>query len=147
MLRSVRDDRFPDHPLEEELGFVAIVLGTSKLDVVYRGLAAGRIGPDVMELQQGARGAAAAPSRHEGATVAVSSHHRTPDLGRDVTGAGRDRTARPRAVGGRELLAGQILEQQGERPIEDLGGVSGGHGVAEEVLRLPQLVPRRALQR
>jgi hypothetical protein len=46
-------------------------------------------------------------------------------------------SAGPRRLGFGELLSGQVLEQRGERAIDDLRHVSVGNGVSEEILGEP----------
>jgi hypothetical protein len=99
---------------------------TSELDVLHGGLAAHTVRLTMMELQKGARIAAAFLLAHEGATSAISEPGRVPDLRGSVAGADVLALAGARPSRRGELLARQILEQHGECPVHDRVDVSVG---------------------
>jgi hypothetical protein len=111
-------------------------VGTAtELDVLYRGFAPHAVRIDMMELDEGPLVAASPALAHERAGAVVTERRAAPDLGRDVAAAGSRAATRPRRLRRRELLLGQVFEQRRQRPIDDLRQISGGDGVAEQVLR------------
>ena len=95
-----------------------------------------------MELEE-APLAAPPPARgDEGAAAPVSGPDRPPHVRRDVPGVLRLATALAGPLGGGELLPLEVLDEQGERAIEDLGQIAAGNGVSEQVLGPPQLLAR-----
>src|SRR5688572_15868530 len=52
--------------------------------------------------------------------------------------------ARPRLIGLGQLLAGELVEKEGEGAVEHGVVVSGRHHVPEQVLRAPELLERLA---
>lgn len=73
---------------EDLLGFIAVMCPAPQLDVLDRRLPAGRVGLDVMELQEAPLLAAPPRAADERALPAVALPHRPPDLCRDVPGPG-----------------------------------------------------------
>lgn len=118
------------------LAFVGVVRTTQKPDVSDRRLASHAVRVDVMELNERPLIAASPALAHESAGTTITPPHRALDLGRDITAARRGTATGPRPFRGCELLPGQVFEESRERPIEDLGHVSGGDGVTEQVLSL-----------
>src|SRR5687767_7368026 len=86
---------------------------------------------------------------HERALAAVATPHRALDLGRHVAAAGSwcGYAARPRRSSRRELVLLELGDGQIEYAIEHLGEISGWDLMAQEVLRLAQLLARALLDR
>jgi hypothetical protein len=127
---------------ELEVGLIGIVRAAPKLDIADRRLAAFGVGLDVVELDEAAFPASASVMADERATTAVPDPDRALHARGDMARLFGSRLARARPVGRGELLARQVIQQRGERPVHDLRRVAGGNGVTEQVLRAAQLLAR-----
>jgi hypothetical protein len=97
----------------------------------------------VIQFQKAARPAAVSVRSDKRALTLVAVPNGAPDVRRDVT-----RSSSPRAgdttrtsVRGPHLLLFELGDQGIQCSVEDLRDISGGQGVAQQGLRLPQLVP------
>src|SRR5438045_2415945 len=95
----------------------------AQLDVLDRGFATCGVGTHVVELQPTAFSAATARAADECAARAVAHPHRALDLVRDVARAWLRTLARARCLRRPELLLREVLQQEVQRPIEDLRDV------------------------
>src|SRR5262245_56960714 len=121
---------------------MAVVCLAPKRDVRDRRLATHAVRLEMMELHECPLIAPAPILADEGAASTIPKPHPAPDLCGDVSGSRPRAVAGPRPIRGRELLPGQVLEQERERPVDDLGRVAGRDGVAEEVLGHAELLAR-----
>ena len=127
---------------EVQPALVIVVTPAAQLDLLHRRLTAEGVGVHVMELHEPALIAPMAARADELATSDVPNPDGAFHCRRGVT---RPRVLRARPtrlprVG--KLLLGQVYEQCGEGPVEDGGVIPGRDGVAEHVLRQPQLLER-----
>jgi hypothetical protein len=102
---------------------------------------------DVIELQPAGLAASAAALVHEGAAPLVPLVHRPLDRIRDVPRPGDARRWRrvvPRLPADCESLLLQVHDESFEGLVEDHRQLPAGNAVAEEILRLPELVPKSA---
>ena len=103
-----------------------------------------------MELQEGALRASVSAFGDEAALAAVTAPHRALDMPRDIPRRENRRSklpirpgadsARPRLRGCPELGFLHLLEEQGERAVEDRAWVAVRDLAAEKGLNAPQLV-------
>ena len=145
---SFRNELLPGGPLlpyevdsEEQLRLVDVVRATAELDVFFDGCTSDGVRLNVMELEK--RGLATAPfCANERATSAVAPPHVSAHSGRDMARAlgARSRCARSRSLGKAPAL--ETFNQQRERAVEDLGGVSRRHSVPKQRLGAAELVVR-----
>jgi hypothetical protein len=91
----------------------------------------------MMKFEKAPFGAAATVPPHESASITISQPHCPLDGRRDVAPVAGPSAARARPMRSGELPPGQILEQGGQRSIDDLGDVAIGNSVPEQVLRPP----------
>ena len=120
---------------------VDAVRATAQLDVLHRRRAADGVRLHVMELEK--CGLAAPPFGAEECTsTAVAPPHLSAHSGRDMARAlgARSRCARSRSLGKAPAL--ETLNQQCERAVEDLGGVTRRHSVPQQRLGAAELVVR-----
>src|SRR5512143_1559576 len=120
-----------------------VVRPAAQAQVLHRRLAALRRGLHVVVLEPATRFAPVAVLAHEGALAAVAPPHRALHLGRDVARVGRHVVrARPGPRGGGELAALERGDEGVEGAVEHLGQLARGDLVAEQLLRMAQLVVR-----
>jgi hypothetical protein len=116
-----------------------------EFQVGLRGRAADSVRHDVVELDEAPLVAPPAILAHEGAVAEVPDPHGAHYAGGNVAGSLGRPAARARLGGCRELVAGQVFEQCRQCAVDDGGCVSARDGVAQQVLRELQLLPRSAL--
>jgi hypothetical protein len=119
---------------------VVVVAPAAQRDVVGRRLAAKGVRDDVVEFEEPACVAAMTVRSDVGAAAEVPHPDDALDRGRGFASHRVGATATARAVRVRELVPGQLLQQRGQRPIEDLRLVARGDRVAEHVRREPELL-------
>jgi hypothetical protein len=83
-----------------------------------------------MELEEAALGAAAASLTHEGAALTVSSGHSPSDSSRYAAAAGLRAGAWSCTLSRAEFRLLELFEQHRQGPVDDLGGVAAGNGMA-----------------
>jgi len=94
-----------------------------------------------MELDLAARSASSTLGVHESASSFISLEHLAPDMGRDrPTLVGALLSLGPWSVRKRRLLLSRLGEEGVQRPLEDRGGVAIRDLVAQQVLKLCELV-------
>jgi len=136
---------------EGQLRLVLVVAPATKRDVLDGGQSAQRIGPNVVELQEGAFGAPVAVWGDEAALAAVAPPDRALDLPWDIPRRdngcsklpirpGADRTRCPRLRRRPHLRLLDLLEEQRKRTVEDRARISVRDLAAEEGLNAPKLV-------
>lgn len=126
---------------EEALGLMFVVDGTAQLKVLYGSGSAHGVRKHVMEFEEAGLGTPTARA-DERTSPAVTGPDRAPDSRGDVPRARRCRTRSPWAIGRGQFGSGDIIHQQRERPIEDLGGVAVRNGMSQQVLHSAQLLVR-----
>src|SRR5438552_4885184 len=94
----------------------------------------------MVELQEPPLVAPATVGSDEAAPALVARFDEAFHLRRDVARVRRLAAAPARPPGGGELLPREIGDEKGQRPVEDLGEVTAGNGVPEQVLRETQLL-------
>src|SRR5262245_62694587 len=77
---------------------------------------------------------------HERASGAVPSPHSALHAGRDRARVGGDRWSTPRPIGGRELSLLERLDGQVEHPLKHLGEIAAQDPMAEQGLRMMELL-------
>src|SRR5439155_13869069 len=126
---------------ERALGLELVMGVAPKSDAGHRRLAAAREFLDMIELEPRAGRAPVPGLAHERALGAVALPDGALDLRRDVTRVGPgSATARPRLGGRGELLPLELGGQRLERPREHRGHVPRRDLVAEQRLRVAQVV-------
>jgi hypothetical protein len=120
----------------EALALECIVRATEKLNVRHRVLAPDAVRLIMMELDEGPLVAAPPAPAHERAPTVVAQPDGASDAGREIA-APRSRTpADPRTVRNRVFPSSKVLDQQLERPLDDLRRVAAGNRMSEQVLGL-----------
>lgn len=126
---------------EEQIDLGTVVNSTAELEVFGGGQSSCRARDDMVELQETTLAAAPAVGADERAASAVTDEDRPLHPRRDVRGVARAST-RSRTLGQRELLLEQVVEEDVERPREDLGGIAVRDRVAHQVPDEIQLAGR-----
>jgi hypothetical protein len=121
--------------------FVRIVRAAAEREVIHRSRATRGVrtlGMVVLEVSP----LVTAPAliRHERATTAGPVPHLALNCRRDVAGVLGLTATLPRTLRGRELLAGEIPDQECQRAVEDLGHVSAGNRICEQIPNEAQLL-------
>jgi hypothetical protein len=96
-----------------------------------------------MEFQKSSFGASAAWS-HERAAPLITLPDDASHRGRDVTRVPRRCVEWTRAIGRRQLLLLQFVDEDGERLIEDLAGIAVWDRVSQQILGTAELIVRLA---
>src|SRR5437867_6871847 len=121
---------------------VVVVGPAAQPDPRHRSLAPARHLDNMVELQPRARRAAVPGLAHEGALSTIPLPDRALDLGRDVARIGARAPAWAWAPGRRELALLELANERTERPLEHRRDVPRGDLVAEQLLRVTELVVR-----
>ncbi|HEU0107796.1 MAG TPA: hypothetical protein VFT38_16565, partial [Vicinamibacteria bacterium] len=133
---------------ENEIGLVLVVAPAAERDVLDGSRSSLGVGHDVMELEEGALRAPVSAFGDEGALTSIAALRRSLDVHRDIPRSDNGcsklpirpaaDSARSRLRGGPELGLLHLLEQQGERAIEDRGRIPVRDLAAEKGLEAPQ---------
>ena len=117
-----------------------IVWPTPETDPSHRSLAPARHGVDVIELEKLARRAAMAGLAHKRALALIALPDRAPDLRWHIARFGARGLPRPRFRRGPELPPLELVDERVESAFENLGDISRGGLMAQQLLGVPQLV-------